>query len=296
MTCLAFSDSDGGACCARRIFFAVPKTTAKPKAAPPVETLVEEARKHLTEHGVVKLTSIAPKAVRDAVVSSLVQCGFEQTKSSLRVPLATQLRNALAHGTTISRSALGAHLRGATKPEITSTVDAAVRQGLVHRVWRGRAESVVAVGAEVLPAEGIDLLSAQLGELAKALAKAQKAPGLTLLTSDVREALEKAQRSLPLTPMKKPPTAVDRVLQTVDSVRDSKTGLSFIPKVIAQLSNTMDTTTATRALLQAAEHDLLELRPEGGLARLSQAELALCPPGPQGTRLSWARRLSGGTT
>jgi len=47
---------------------------------------------------------------------------------------------------------------------------------------------------------------------------------------------------------------------------------------------------AREALLTAAHSSLLELRPEGGINRLSPEELSLCPPGPQGTRLSWARR------
>jgi hypothetical protein len=271
----------------------VPKKTAKPN----VEALINEARAHLTEHGSAKLASIAPKSVRDAVIAALAAQGFEQTKSSLRVPLLAQLQSALEHGAMISLSALPAHVRGATKAELKSAVESAVRDGAVHRVLRGRAESVVAVGAPVLPPETMDVLSTQLGELAKVLEKAHKTRDLSLLTADVREALEKALSALPVAAKKKPAaTALDRVLQTVDSVRDSKTGLSFIPQVLTELAKTMDAKVATDALLEAAASDLLELRPEGGLARLSQVELALCPPGPQGTRLSWARRLSGGTT
>jgi hypothetical protein len=275
----------------------VPKKTAKPKAVANVEALVNEARMHLTEHGVAKLTSVAPKAARDAVVSALVEHGFERTRSSLRVPLRTQLQNAVAHGAMISLSALPAHVRGATKAEIKNAVETAARDGIVLRILRGRAESVVAAGAAVLSPEAIDALSTQLGELAKALAKVRGIRDLTLLSVDVREALEKALLAVQVAAKKKPAaTALDRVLQTVDSVRDGKTGLSFVPQVLAQLARTMDAKAATDALLEAAANDLLELRPEGGLARLSQAELELCPPGPQGTRLSWARRLSGGTT
>jgi hypothetical protein len=280
----------------RRIVTDVSKRKAKSTATPDLELLMKEAREELVEHGLLKLVSIKPTAARDAVVAKLVKQGFELTKTSLRVPLGNQLRSAVAHGRAITVLELPAHMHGATKPEIKAALERAVRDGVVHRVLRGTAESVVAADMGVLSLDDVARLSTCLGSLSKTLAKAQKSGGLTLLSSDVREALEKAQQVLPVTQKKKPPTTVDRVLQTVDSVRDSKTGLSFIPKVITQLSKTMDTATATRALLQAAEQDLLELRPEGGLARLSQAELTLCPPGPQGTRLSWARRLSGGTT
>lgn len=44
-------------------------------------------------------------------------------------------------------------------------------------------------------------------------------------------------------------------------------------------------------LLGAARAGIIELQPESGLDRLSDAEMALCPPGPHGTRLSWARFL-----
>ena len=43
-------------------------------------------------------------------------------------------------------------------------------------------------------------------------------------------------------------------------------------------------------LLAAAMAGFLELRPEGGIKRLSEQELLVCPEGPHGTRLSWARR------
>lgn len=262
-----------------------------------MDTLVSQARAQLAEHGFVKLTSLAPKSLRDTVISELVQHGFERTKSGLRVPLATQLQNAVAHGALVSLSALPSHVLGATKAELKAAVKAALGKGIVVRVLRGPAESIVAVGAAVLTPQAVDALAAQLGGVLKSLEKARKSGGLTLLSADVRAGLEQALHALPTAPKKLLPVAdLESVLQTVDSVRDSKTGLSFIPHVVAQLSKTMSEKAATEALLKAAATDLLELRPEGGLARLSQAELALCPAGPQGTRLSWARRLSGGTT
>lgn len=282
---------------AGRIFGVVPRNPAKPKVVANVEALVERASVHLAEHGVVKLTSVAPKAAREAVISALVARGFEPTKNSLRVPLLSQLKDAVAHGAMIALSALPAHVRGATKAELKSAADTAIREGIVVRVLRGRAESVVAVGAPVLSAETLGSLATQLATITKALHKAQKTRALTLLAADVREALEKALQAMPVAEKKQSAASpLHRVLQTVDSMRDSKTGLSFIPHVLTELAKTMDPKAATDALLAAAASDLLELRPEGGLARLSQTELALCPPGPQGTRLSWARRLSGETT
>jgi len=277
---------------------AVPTKKSKQAPAPDLDALTEQFNEALTEHGFVKLSAIKPTQARDAVVSKLVARGFELTRTNLRVPLPEQLRGALAHGATIAISALPAHVLGASKPELKALVDQAVRDGVAHRILRGRVESVVGASTEVLSPEAARTLSRVLGELASALSKASKASGLKLLSADVREALEMAQKAVPKAASAKlaSESAIARVLQVVDVMRDGKTGLSFVPQVVERLAESMDTQAATQALLDAAARDLLELRPEGGLARLSSAELALCPAGPQGTRLSWVRRLAGGTT
>jgi hypothetical protein len=98
-----------------------------------------------------------------------------------------------------------------------------------------------------------------------------------------------APRSPPLTPV----DALAHLLDALDAARNERTGLSFVPAIVQHLSPPMTVSVAHDALLSAARCELIELRPEGGLARLSAEELALCPPGPLGTRLSWARRGSG---
>jgi hypothetical protein len=83
---------------------------------------------------------------------------------------------------------------------------------------------------------------------------------------------------------------MNSLLSAVDATRDPRTGLSFVPAIVARLKAELDSARVTAALLEAARNGLLELRPEGGIQRLSREELLVCPPGPQGTRLSWARR------
>jgi hypothetical protein len=68
-----------------------------------------------------------------------------------------------------------------------------------------------------------------------------------------------------------------------------------VPAIVRRLSAAMPLPDALELLMRAARRELIELRPEGGLGRLSEEELALCPPGPAGTRLSWARRSAGVT-
>jgi hypothetical protein len=83
------------------------------------------------------------------------------------------------------------------------------------------------------------------------------------------------------------------LLLALDAVRDARSGMSFVPAIVRRLSGAMPLPRALELLMQAARRELIELRPEGGLGRLSDEELALCPPGPAGTRLSWARRGAG---
>jgi hypothetical protein len=83
---------------------------------------------------------------------------------------------------------------------------------------------------------------------------------------------------------------MNRLLSAVDATRDSRTGLSFVPEIVAKLRPKLSSQAAGAILVAAAGDGLLELRPEGGINRLSEEELSMCPPGPQGTRLSWARR------
>lgn len=87
--------------------------------------------------------------------------------------------------------------------------------------------------------------------------------------------------------------ALAELLSALDAAHDARSGMSFVPAIVRQLSAAMTAPEALDLLLQAARRELIELRPEGGLGRLSHEELALCPPGPAGTRLSWARRSAG---
>jgi hypothetical protein len=93
-----------------------------------------------------------------------------------------------------------------------------------------------------------------------------------------------------------PALAIDSIaelLSVIDAVRDSGSGMSFVPAIVRELGGAMPVADALELLMGAARRELIELRPEGGLGRLSDEELALCPRGPAGTRLSWARRTSG---
>ena len=275
---------------------------AKQKFAPQladVPARVTQARAQLEAEGAVKLTALGPPATRGLIAAELGKSGFELTASWVRKPIAQQLQQALADGAFIALKGVAAHVAGATATEAKDAALALVASGAGYLVLRGREEVLVPSSAGVLSRKELAAFEA----LAKVVAKAARAKnGLSLLRSDLTEAF--AQALPPGAPVsgsissvsnartEKEPrdAALSRLLAAVDATRDAHTGLSFVPSIVLRLRPSFTSDTAREALLTAAHSGLLELRPEGGINRLSAEELSLCPPGPQGTRLSWARR------
>jgi hypothetical protein len=153
----------------------------------------------------------------------------------------------------------------------------------------------VPANVDVLIDSDLATVSKRLAQIAKELEKAvRRGKGWGVLREDIEQALGAI---VPIRTKASPPRerelnpTLGRVLRAVDATRDASMGLSFVPKVVDLLKVDFDLAAAQGALLEAASRGLVELRPEGGLARLSDAELLACPEGPQGTRLSWARRI-----
>jgi hypothetical protein len=76
----------------------------------------------------------------------------------------------------------------------------------------------------------------------------------------------------------------------IEDTLDPSTGMAFVPAVVARLRK-LGCKDAHKALLAAYTEGLVELRPESGMGRLSDAELADCIPGWQGCSLSWIRLI-----
>jgi hypothetical protein len=120
---------------------------------------------------------------------------------------------------------------------------------------------------------------------ARALRKSQR----TLLVDDVRKEL------LDLVAPQRQAVDADLVVSELTRHIRPAVGLSFVPDAVRALA-AHGVAAVQTALIDAARAGRIELQPESGLNRLSQAELDLCPPGPQGTRLSWARLLGRAAT
>lgn len=264
---------------------------AKRKRAEPaldINQLVERARAVVDESGSIALAKLAPASVRSAVVERLVSEGLEGTPKVVRQPLSAQLQKALAEGAAIPLKTCARHVAGASAAEAQKAGLGLVADGHAHLVLRGKVPTLYSRSAAVLSEEGVRRL-VEFGKTVQAALKSKQRA--TLLESDLRELFEAV---LPATKTK--PGAggreatLERVLRAVDEAHDAGLGLSFVPRVVQLLGRELGVGTAKSALVEAASRGLLELRPEGGMARLSRAELELCPPGPQGTWLSWARR------
>lgn len=245
----------------------------------------------------MKLSSLGPPALRPQLSARLVQDGYEATKTMLRKPVKIQFAEALADGAFISLKAAASHLVGASSAEAKTVALGLVAAGKAKLVLRGTEQAVVPLDTPTLSRKELMALGGFVKRVAKALGSKT---GTTLLRSDVVEeigpflqspAAEKHASVVADTREKSPSgSAMTRLLSAVDATRDPRTGLSFVPAIVARLKTELDSARVTAGLLEAARHGLLELRPEGGIQRLSPEELLLCPPGPQGTRLSWARR------
>jgi hypothetical protein len=287
-------------------------------------------RQRLAREGALKLSTLKAGALRDAICERLVAEGFELGATFLRQPLAAQLHDALSREEAIAVNERPERVRGASRTELATAVDAQVARGELRRILRGRAEYLVGARHAVLGERRLAALRGTFSDLAKMLDATSKKKNVGLLASDIEQMLSAAQRVLEEdsapSPVEEVPAdeavtapapavaarevaarevaarapaasaVVDplaALLAALDAVRDVGSGMSFVPAVVRRLSAAMPVSEALELLMRAARRELIELRPEGGLGRLSGEELALCPPGPAGTRLSWARRSEG---
>lgn len=287
---------------------------AKSKRASPVspeelERGLAALRERVRAEGAVKLSSIVPRGAQGELCARLAGEGYEQAGSWLRRPLDEQVREALGHGAALTKKGLAALVRGASAAELVRTLSALEKGGELFRVLRGKSETFTGAGADVLSPPSLAALKPVLAELSRALAAVSKKKGMTLLAGDVAASLDEARgvldrhaagRSALRAPEARaaPPESstsgqAGPLLDALDATRDEQTGLSFVPRVVDRLLQNVSLAVAHEMLLQAARDERIELRPEGGLGRLTSAELGLCPAGPGGMRLSWARRLDG---
>lgn len=291
------------------------RSKGQPSAVDP-EPIVRRALETLERDAVVKITALGPPRGRAEVVNRLRAAGYEVTARVVRRAIAEQLRALLADGAFIPMKRVATFVSGATAAEAKQAALRLVASGDAHVVVRTKVETLVPASVPVVPRARLKTVAAALGILQKQVAPLTRATAkATLLVEDLAALLEPlieqlqqpkprgasaaATTSAAVNRAEKvnAPAAHDEdglgiLLRAIDAARDERMGMSFIPRVLSELVPELELEAAQSALLSAAEQGVVELRPEGGLGRLSREDLELCPPGPGGTRLSWARRVA----
>lgn len=289
-----------------------------------LEAALVSARAALEAKGVAAGAQLGAAAVRPQVVARLCSEGYEPTAKGVRVALDVQGEKLLAHGQPLPLSDLAKRLKGAKAAEAKELAAHLRREGKAHVVLRGKLSYLVPRGETVLARDELagavkrlKALSSKLAATATWLGKAHKDKELTVLESDWRAELA-ALSALIEQPVAKgsgavgdaanPKSVSKRAVESERSavtqpaldvalrgailaLRDEDSGLASIPQVSRRLRERATAQAVIEALLTGHGRGRLELRPEGGMGRLSEEERALCPTGAGGIPLSWVSLL-----
>jgi len=270
------------------------------------ETLPDQVERQVRRRGAVasrQLTKV--KLTRDAqqrLYEALAQRGLEWTGKHVRVPLAEQVSALLDDKGHLPFQTLKRRVKGATNvTELRKTVGALHDRDEARFVMEGRKEIVARPSGAILSADALSRLNEASEQLAKLLRTARPRkgrPSPTLWRKDVTAALARLMVDGSREPAA-PRTAGgdgntserEAVLGAIDRLEGKDGPLVFVPDVAREVSGRVAAAAVRQALLDAAFAGELELRPESGVGTLSAADAALCPRGPGGTVLSYARRL-----
>jgi len=261
-----------------------------------VDALVARAESVLASDGSIALAELGPKPLRADVARALAARGFDVGKSKIERPATDRVRALLADGAFLPIAAIKART-GLSPARTKEVVAELVASGEARVVLRTAKETLVPARSQTVDARELAAIGRALTELAKTCVTATK-KGAGLLREDVdaalariRELTPEARRSVPPTRGSSAPGARP-IEDAIRAVADASTGLAFVPAVVDALAP-RPARDVHAELLRAAGAGRIELRPEGGMARLSPAERAACVPGPDGGVLSWTRVVGG---
>jgi len=270
-----------------------------PRASPPRQDvdreLVELAVARIQLQRSCPLTKLvdvrlAPKA-RRLLVDALVARGFELAGTKVRVSLASQV-DAVVGDQPVALDSLPKQVTGGTAAEVRRVVHESARTGHVRIVLRGGTRCIAKESPALLAPSDLDALEAvtlALGRLVKSIRSKKGQPRTTLLRSELDALLTPLGRCarVPQT------TSVsEEVLRHLRSTADVTTRMVSVPAALRSLPATISLDVAREALETLAREQRIELRPESGVELLSPEAKALCPVGPRGSVLSYARILA----
>ena len=215
----------------------------------------------------------------------------------MRVPLGEQLLAVVQGGARVPLKDVARRVKGGAKKELDAALDRLVRAGQARVVVRTAVEVLVSGADRALsPAEVAEmaLAHAALGKVLKKVTAKGRArsilrddlpallttlrPGTAVFLRNARAFRDLQHRASPSTEIV---AEALRRLAVLDLVR--------VPDLVREIEGEVALAEVHRALLAADDAGAIELRPESGTEFLSEADARLCPPGPRGTVLSYAR-------
>lgn len=235
---------------------------------------------------------------RAAATAALVAAGLELTDKGARVPLDTQLAARVAaageRGVALAEATRG--LKGARSPaEKKAAIDGALASGALALAIEGGKPVLLPVSDALLSQAELDRLPSLLEGLRQLVKETKGKPGKPRPTiSRVRwlatVALDAAKQAL--VPEARPPgpqRPIETALRDALAIAPAPMGLVRVPEVVASLEPLHARQALVAALDALARAGAVELRPESGLARMSDEDRARCPIGFDGSPLSYAR-------
>lgn len=258
-----------------------------------------KARAALEDKGVAGAAQLGSPKLRPQVVHRLQQEGFELAGKRVRVPLESQLSALVEAGAHTPLTQLAKRLGGTTSAEAKKSAIQLCKAGGAQLILRGKVLSLVPASESTLEPQALKRLVLELTDSLKWLKKAATTkPSSSVLRSDWAEVLELWTSLLSSVSASAAPPRPQGDWASLRGVlmalADEDTGLTSVPVLAQRLSKEFPQLDLKLLLLSAHRKSRVELRPEGGIGRLSADEVALCPRGAGGLPLSWVRLLGEG--
>ena len=260
-----------------------------------LDALMPSLARVVLERGAITLSQLiklgVPKEQHQAAAVRLHEEGFETTAKTIRQPIRQQLLRRLEERGQLPLKRLDKLVVGCTAREVNVLVDELVTNGTARRVLRTKAEWIVTAGTDVLSDDEVNALHRAVSEWTTQTKKAiaAKKRSLTFWRDDVASLVDDLMSLKNKSVQSSEAADAQRLLRIIAENLEPSVGLAFVPAVVEK--SQMSVTRAQTLLLGLARRGHVELRPDTGAVRFSDAELNAAPAGPDGSRLLWARPI-----
>ena len=260
-----------------------------------LDALMPTLAQTVSERGAIKITYLTklgvPKAQHQLAVTRLQVEGFEANAKVVRQPIRQQILGCLHDRGLLPVKGLEKLVFGSSAREVASIATELVKNGQAYRVIRAGADWIVDTRTDVLSEDEVETLHRTVSAFASQTRKARATRGqsATFWRQDIRAFIE-GLVSLSSEKHRGEVGGIhdaDGLLRLIQETLDPTIGLAFVPRIVAE--SRLSVRRAHEILIDLALRGQIELRPDAGATRFSDAELDAAPPGPDGSRLLWTR-------